>query len=92
MFETKNDNIDTYVGGLVESIKCQVVDASFPVANTNGHVSTKTQYKCPGEDLARILGTATISGKRGKHNVHPADVSEIERSCQMKDDVLEFSQ
>ena len=42
--------------------------------------------------LAQILGTATTSGKREKHNVHPADVYELERSCQMQDDVLEFSQ
>lgn len=31
-----------YVGGLVESIKCQVVDSDYSVSNTNGHISTKS--------------------------------------------------
>lgn len=65
MFETKNDNIDNYVGGLVESTKCQVVDASLPVANTNGHVSTKTQYKCPGESCSDF-GDCYYFGQEGK--------------------------
>lgn len=41
-----------YVGGLVESIKCQVVDSDYPVSNTNGHVSTKSQHKCPGDSCS----------------------------------------
>lgn len=41
-----------YVGGLVRTIRCQVVDKSEPVANTNGHVSTKSQVSCPGESCS----------------------------------------
>ena len=41
-----------YVGGLVESIKCQVVDGGYSVSNTNGHISTKSQHKCPGDSCS----------------------------------------
>jgi hypothetical protein len=41
-----------YVGGLVRAIRCQVVDQSESVANTNGHASTKTQISCPGESCS----------------------------------------
>lgn len=71
MFEaTKADKgARAYVGGVVESIKCQVVDATFPVANTNGHISTKRQYGCPGdscsafEDCFYSGGVKCSSGK-----------------------------
>ena len=38
-----------YVGGVVESIKCKIVDKSLPVANNNGHPSTSHQRNCPGD-------------------------------------------
>lgn len=41
-----------YVGGQVESLKCEVVDINYLVANTNGHVSTRRQHKCPGDSCS----------------------------------------
>ena len=39
----------TYVGGLVGSVDCTVVDVSTEVANTNGHPSTQHPSQCPGD-------------------------------------------
>jgi hypothetical protein len=53
-----------YVGALVESIKCQVVDKSLPVSNTNGHQSTTFQLLCPGESCSgseNCLGSNSVS-------------------------------
>lgn len=43
-----------YVGGLVRSVRWQVVDKTASVANTNGHASKKTQISCPGESCRSI--------------------------------------
>lgn len=45
----KSDREKLYAGGLVRSIRCQVVDQSFEVANTNGHLSTQRQIGCPSD-------------------------------------------
>lgn len=53
MFDGYNEpGAKKYVGGLVRAIRCQVVDRSESVANTNGHVSTKSQISCPGESCS----------------------------------------
>lgn len=53
MFEGFNERGEKkYVGGLVRTIRCQVVDEAEYVANTNGHVSTKSQVSCPGESCS----------------------------------------
>lgn len=44
-----------YVGGLVRSVRCQVVDKSLSVSNTNGHPSTQYQVNCPGESCSSWL-------------------------------------
>lgn len=49
MFDNGDHREKTYVGGIVGSIKCEVVDASTAVSNTNGSPSTQHQSQCVGE-------------------------------------------
>ncbi|KAJ5642903.1 uncharacterized protein N7484_005410 [Penicillium longicatenatum] len=39
----------TYLGGMVESVKCEMVDVSTEVSNNNGHVSTMHMSQCVGD-------------------------------------------
>lgn len=49
LFDRTHDNNamqTSYLGGTVESVKCEMVDISTEVANNNGHISTMHMSQC----------------------------------------------
>ncbi|KAJ6096973.1 hypothetical protein N7486_007719 [Penicillium sp. IBT 16267x] len=50
LFDRSNGNAMTsYLGGMVESVKCEMVNVSTKVSNNNGHVSTMHMSQCIGD-------------------------------------------
>ncbi|KAJ5540449.1 hypothetical protein N7494_005525 [Penicillium frequentans] len=45
----KNAMLTSYLGGMVESVKCEMVDVSTKISNNNGHVSTMHMSQCVGD-------------------------------------------
>ncbi|KAJ5765289.1 hypothetical protein N7520_004848 [Penicillium odoratum] len=51
MFDRPHEEstMTSYIGGMVESVKCEMVDASTEVSNSNGHASSMHMSQCVGD-------------------------------------------
>ncbi|KAJ5641825.1 hypothetical protein N7490_005825 [Penicillium lividum] len=45
----EESTMTSYVGGMVESVKCEMIDASTEVSNSNGHASSMHMSQCVGD-------------------------------------------